>query len=69
MLCHRKVFIVYDLITGNTEKVAKLIAPGVREAGSKVQVKRVENVEVYELTEANAIILGSPTHYGSMSPG
>jgi NAD(P)H dehydrogenase (quinone) len=62
-----KILIVYDSITGNTEKVAKLIAQGVREAGSKVQVKRLENVEVHELTEADAIILGSPTHYGSMS--
>jgi NAD(P)H dehydrogenase (quinone) len=62
-----KVLIVHDSITGNTEKVAKLIAQGVREAGSEVQKERVENVEEHELTEANAIILGSPTYYGSMS--
>jgi NAD(P)H dehydrogenase (quinone) len=62
-----KILIVYDSLTGNTEKVAKLIAEGVKEAGGEVQVKKVGNVNLQDLIDADGIILGSPTHYGTMS--
>jgi len=61
-----KLLIVYDSQTGNTEKMAEAVAEG---------AKTVANVEVIikyyarpeELTEADAIILGSPTYYHDMT--
>jgi len=61
-----KILIVYGSLTGNTEKIAKLIAQGVEEAGGEVTVRKVEDAGLQELTEADGIILGSPTHYGGM---
>lgn len=64
-----KILVVYDSFTGNTEKMAELIAQGVEEAGGEVRVKRVENVDLGEVIGADGIILGSPTHYGTMTAG
>lgn len=64
-----KVLIIYDSLTGNTESMAKSIAQGVREANGEAKVRKVENVDLEELVEADGIILGSPTHYGTMSGG
>ena len=64
-----KILVVYDSLTGNTEKMAKFIARGVKEADGDVKVRKVENVDLQELIEADALILGSPTHYGTMSAG
>ena len=63
----RKILIVYDSLTGNTEKIAKLIARGVEEVGGEILVRKVADVDLQELIEADGVILGSPTHYGTMS--
>jgi len=64
-----KILVVYDSLTGNTERMAKSIADGVREVNGEVKVRRVEDVDLKELLEADGIVLGSPTHYGGMSSG
>lgn len=64
-----KILIVYDSLTGNTEKMARSIAQGVREANGEAKVRKVDKVDLKELVEADGIILGSPTHYGTMSSG
>ncbi|HBQ28187.1 flavodoxin [Mesotoga sp. SC_3PWM13N19] len=60
-----KVLIIYDSRTGNTEEMAKAIASGVKEA--KAEVKKVSDVSLKDLEQADAIVLGSPTHFGTMS--
>jgi NAD(P)H dehydrogenase (quinone) len=63
-----KALIIYDSKTGNTEKMAFMIAEGVREAdGVECVVKRVEDVTLEDLIQAHGIIVGSPTYYGCMS--
>jgi NAD(P)H dehydrogenase (quinone) len=63
-----KVLIIYDSKTGNTEKMAFMIAEGVREAdGVECVVKRVEDATLEDLIQAHGIIVGSPTYYGCMS--
>ena len=47
--------------------MAKSVTEGAREAGADVELKRVENVTLEVLEEANGIIFGSPTHFGTMS--
>ncbi|RLI41874.1 flavodoxin family protein, partial [Candidatus Bathyarchaeota archaeon] len=62
------VLIVYDSRTGNTERAAELVAEGVREVeGAKCIVKRVDDVSLDDLLNADGIIIGSPTYYGLMS--
>lgn len=62
-----KVLILYYSRTGNTEKMARLIEEGIRNAGVEVVVKRVEDTKPEELLEYDGIIAGSPTYYGSMA--
>ena len=64
----RKVLIVYFSSTGNTEKMAQMVAEG---AGSvprtNVTVKSVVDCGVDELERYDGIIMGSPTYYGTMA--
>jgi NAD(P)H dehydrogenase (quinone) len=62
-----QVLIVYYSRSGNTAKMAELVAEGVRESGAGVAVKKVEETNVGELLKADGIIMGSPTYYGTMA--
>jgi len=63
-----KALIIYDSKTGNTKKMAFMIAEGVREVdGVECVVKRVEDATLEDLMETHGIIIGSPTYYGCMS--
>lgn len=59
-----KILIIYYSETGNTKKMAELIAEGVREEAVDVVVKQVKEVETEELLKYDGIIIGSPTYYG-----
>jgi len=62
-----RVLVAYYSSTGNTEKMAQLVAEGVRSAGVDVTLKSVSDVKAEELLEYEGIIFGSPTYYGSMA--
>lgn len=62
-----KVLVVYYSRTGNTEKMAHLIAEGVRSTGVEAVVKRVQDTQAEELLDYDGIVSGSPTYYGSMA--
>ena len=62
-----KVLVVYYSRSGNTEKMAKLIAEGVESGGAEVVVKRVQDTSAEDLVEYDGIVSGSPTYYGSMA--
>ena len=62
-----KGLVVYDSETGNTEKMAMAISQGMERGELKVKVKRAENASLSDLTDADAIVLGSPTYFGTMS--
>ncbi len=62
-----KVLVIYDSKTGNTEKMAKEVSEGARSAGAEVTLKRVDDASVSELPEFDAIVVGSPTYFGTMS--
>ena len=59
-----KVSIVYYSRTGNTKAMAEYVAEGAGGAGAEVTLIRVEDVNVDQLLEADAVVLGSPTYYG-----
>ena len=62
-----KALVVYDSETGHTEKMAKAISAGIKEAGHDVEVKHVDNTSLDDLVAADAVILGSPTYFCTMS--
>ena len=63
-----KILIVYDSITGNTEKMAREIGEGIKEVkGVDWEMKKVGQAKIQDLIAADAIMMGSPTYYGEMS--
>ena len=57
-----KTLILYDTRTGNTDRMARAVAEGAKSVdGVEVVLKRVAEGGG-ELTDADGIILGSPTH-------
>jgi len=62
-----KIAIVYHSGTGNTEKMALLIAEGATRPGIEVEAHRAEAVDVAEIAEADGFALGSPDYYSYMA--
>ncbi len=63
-----KVLIIYDSNTGNTEKLAKAVAEGVKlVCDVSVELKRTEEVDLNEVAKADGYAIGSPSHFGIMS--
>lgn len=62
-----KALVVYDSKTGNTEKMARAIGEGLQGAGVNTEVKKVDNTALGDLIAADAVVLGSPTQFCTMS--
>lgn len=62
-----KILVIYYSQSGNTKKMAELVAEGVKKENVEVDVKDVKKVQVEELLDYNGIIIGSPTYYGTMA--
>lgn len=62
-----KILVVYYSQTGNTKKMAEIVAEGVKSVGIDAEVIDVEKVKAKELLKFDGIIIGSPTYYGSMA--
>lgn len=62
-----KALVVYTTRTGDTEKIAELIAEGIRISGKEAEV--VDSSEIKKETDLqgyDAVLLGSPTYHGEM---
>ncbi len=55
-----KVLVVYVSTTGNTEKMANIIADAAKSAGADVTLKTVSEANVSELAGYDVIAFGSP---------
>jgi NAD(P)H dehydrogenase (quinone) len=62
-----KAIVIYYSRTGNTKKMAEFIAEGLEKEKIEVFLKKTEEVKVEELLKYDAIIIGSPTYYGTMA--
>lgn len=63
-----RVLIVYHSITGNTEALAEAVAEGARSVdGTAVVVKPVGEADNADLEASDAMIIGSPTYWGTIA--
>ena len=62
-----KVLIVYATDWGSTKKMAEAVSAGVESVdGATATIKTAEEAKPEDILEADALILGSPVHMGSM---
>jgi len=63
-----RVLVVYHSLTGNTRTLAEAVAEGAREvAGAEVTLKPVDEVGNEDLEACDALLIGSPTYWGSIA--
>lgn len=62
-----KAIVIYYSRTGNTQKMAEIIAGSMNESDLQTTCKPVSDVKAEELLEYDAIVIGSPTYYGHMA--
>ncbi len=62
-----RVLVIYDSQTGNTEKMAKLVAEGAKKFPVEVRLKKVDEATAEDVLWADGIAVGSPTYLGGMS--
>ncbi|NLM49948.1 MAG: flavodoxin [Clostridiaceae bacterium] len=55
-----KITIVYWSLTGNTEKMARLIKKGAESAGAEVKIKHVSEASEDDLKDSGLLALGCP---------
>ncbi|MGQ9468629.1 MAG: flavodoxin family protein [Nitrososphaerales archaeon] len=63
----QKVIVVYSTVYGNTKTVAEAIFEAIKERKIKAECKSVKELKPEELANFDVILLGSPTHRGSVS--
>ena len=65
-----KVFVVYDTKYGNTKLVAETIVEGMGEVeGIETDISDVEKIDLKKIADYDAILIGSPTHFGGPARG
>jgi len=64
-----KAIVVYDTKFGNTEKIAKVLAEGMKGQGVEVDCVKVGEVEINKLEEYDLLVIGGPTQgFGISKP-
>ncbi|TRZ94912.1 flavodoxin family protein [bacterium] len=62
-----KALIMYYSRGGNTKKMAESVTEGFRKEGVETELKEVGQLKPDELLGYDAIVIGSPTYYGTMA--
>jgi NAD(P)H dehydrogenase (quinone) len=62
-----KGIVIYYSRSGNTKKMAEIVAEAMNKAGLSTDCKSVEKVKADDLLKYDAIVVGSPTYYGHMA--
>jgi flavorubredoxin len=62
-----KTLIVYYTMFGNTEKLTKALAAGLKSSGVDAEISKVDAVKAEDLVKADLLCIGSPVHAWSDS--
>lgn len=62
-----KGIVIYYSRSGNTKEMAEIIAKAMNGTGLATECKSVDKVRADDLLNYDAIVVGSPTYYGSMA--
>ncbi|MGD6809163.1 MAG: flavodoxin family protein [Candidatus Bathyarchaeia archaeon] len=62
-----KILIVYDTMTGHTEKMAFAVAKGAEKTGAEVTTKKADQTTPEDMLASDGIIMGSPVYFGQMT--
>ena len=62
-----KGIVIYDTSSGNTKKIAEVIAETLRESGIESDLFYVKDAKKLNAKDYSFLILGSPTRFGTMS--
>lgn len=62
-----RVVIIYDSKFGNTEKVARVLAEGMKEQVVNVDCLRIDEVDAGKLGDYDLLVIGGPTHAFGLS--
>lgn len=63
-----EVLIIYYSVSGNTKKMAQEISKAVNNKDKvSAELKRIQDIKTSDLLNYEAIIIGSPTYYGTMA--
>jgi NAD(P)H dehydrogenase (quinone) len=62
-----KGIVIYYSRSGNTKLMADMIATAMNEGGLETECKEAAKATVDDLLKYDAIVMGSPTYYGSMA--
>lgn len=63
----KKAIVIYDTRFGNTEKVAKALAEGMKTQGIKVDYIHLDKADVNKLNNYDILVIGGPTHMHGIS--
>ncbi|AJE03915.1 flavodoxin family protein [Geobacter pickeringii] len=63
----KKVLVAYYSRSGNTDKMARMIADGLATKDVAVDLKKVDEVEIDALPSYDGFIVGSPNYFGTMA--
>jgi flavodoxin len=65
-----KIIVIYESCYGNTKYVAEKILQGINEVnGVKASVKELKEVDVNDIPNYDAVLIGSPNHIGGPTRG
>ncbi|MCM8783144.1 MAG: NAD(P)H-dependent oxidoreductase [Candidatus Omnitrophica bacterium] len=62
-----KAIVIYYSRSGNTRQMAEFISEAIEKEAVEVELKKVEETKPEDLLKYDAIVIGSPTYYGSMA--
>jgi len=62
-----KALVIYFSKTGHTKRMAEAVSEGIASSKVSVTLNEVGSAKVDDLLAADAIVLGSPTYYGTMA--
>ena len=61
------ILIIYYSKTGNTKKMAEYVGEGAKSEGVEVALKSVGQASTEDMLNADGIVIGSPTYFGTMT--